>query len=54
MGKSKGEGRAKNEKSQRVVESSAARKARRDKIKAEEEEWASKSGPVEVRKVDEQ
>ena len=54
MAKSKGEGRAKNEKSQRVVEPYAVKKARRDKIKAEEEEWASKSGPVEVRKIDEQ
>lgn len=53
MGKSKGEGRAKSEKSQKVVTPYAVRKERRERIKAEEDEWAAKSGPVEVRRIDE-
>ena len=52
MGKTKGEGRAKNEKSQGFITPAEIRKQEAEKRKKEEEEWASKSGPVKVRKKD--
>lgn len=50
MSKSKGEGRSSAEKSQRIVETPEAGKARREKRKREEAEWAAKSSPVIVRR----
>lgn len=52
MAKNKGEGRAPSEKAQRVLSTPEYRKAQREKLKREEQEWAEKSGPVEVRRVD--
>lgn len=50
MRKTKGEGRAKNEKSQSVIDFARAERAK--KRREEEKEWAEKSGPVTVRKRD--
>lgn len=50
MSKSRGEGRSSAEKAQTVITPYSVRKARAEKLRKEEEEWASKSGPVEVRK----
>jgi len=52
MGQSKGEGRAKSEKSQRVFEPASVRRERLAKAKAEEAAWAARSGPVVVRRAD--
>ena len=53
MSKNRGEGRAKNEKSQRVVALGQSYGDLQKKLRAEEEEWAEKCGPVTVRKVGE-
>lgn len=50
MSKSRGEGRSSSEKAQTVVTPYSVRKAQKEKLKQEEEQWASKSGPVTVRK----
>jgi hypothetical protein len=48
MGQTKGEGRAPAEKSQRVIESEAARRDRRERRQAEDAYWAAQNGPVAV------
>lgn len=53
MSKSRGEGRSKSEKSQRVFRPlSQTYGDLQKRLRAEEEEWASKCGPVTVRKVE--
>lgn len=51
MGKTRGEGRAPAEKQQRVLSTVESRREARAKRKREDEEWASKSGPVTTRKT---
>lgn len=52
MSKTGGEGRTKAEKSQRVIAPADFMRVEREKRKAEEAEWESRSGPVEVRRKD--
>jgi hypothetical protein len=52
MSSTRGEGRAPGEKGGRLVEDPVARRARNARLRAEEKFWASRSGPVEVRKRD--
>lgn len=47
--KRQGEERAPAEKAGHLVATAEWKRERRKKLKAEDEEWASKSGPVEVR-----
>lgn len=54
MSRTKGEGRSGAEKAFRVVQPKAVTRARRDKERAEEQEWAARSGPVTVTKKESQ
>lgn len=48
-GRTRGEGRSGSEKGQRIVAPYAVRKAKEKARLEEEQAWADKSGPVEVR-----
>jgi hypothetical protein len=50
MSKTRGEGRSPSEKTQRVFETSAARRARIAKLQAETLRWAKLAGPVTTTK----
>lgn len=52
MSKTNGEGRSSSEKAGRLIVPSAVRRAQREKARREEEEWARRNGPVEVRRVE--
>ena len=50
MGRTGGEGRSSAEKAARVFEPRAVTRARRQRAKDEEQQWADRSGPVTVTK----
>lgn len=50
MSKTKGEGRTPSEKSQKILTPYEVRKRELAKRQQEEKEWASRSGPVIIRK----
>lgn len=51
MARTRGEGRAQNEKSQRVIEPLAVRHERKRRLLLEEAEWQAQNGPVETRRI---
>lgn len=53
MSKTRGEGRAEAEKSQRVLATRESIRQAAAKRKAEDDEWAARCGPVTTRKIGE-